>query len=178
MDKLSGDFSLSHIYTRLNHPYEFDNASWRQWVEGNVDPLLIQQAKALFKKYEANVTLRLQHNDMSPWQIFEQGDTWMIIDGEKASLHSPRFNDVAQSYVRMRNTAHDAALAKEFLRAFVVGMGVDYSDFYPQFIPVLTMRAIGSLADSAIDTQHNDYGVEARALVDACLSGDPKALIT
>lgn len=177
LDKLSGDFSLSHIYTKLNHPYELDNASWRNWVGGSVDPLLIQQAKKVFKQYEWNVTLRLQHNDMSPWQIFEQGETWIIIDGEKASLHSPRFNDVAQSYVRMHNTVHDSDLAKEFLSKFVAGIGTEYNDFYQRFIPVITMRAVGSLADATIDNQHNDYVMEARALVDLCLSGDPNALI-
>ena len=177
LDTLSGDYSLSHIYTKLNHPYEFDTYSWRKWVEGNVDPLLVKQAKKLFKKYESNVTLRLQHNDMSPWQIFEQGDTWIIFDGEKANLQSPRFNDAAQSYVRMHNSAHDAALAKDFLNTFIVGIGMEYTEFYPQFIPVLTMRAIESLADSIIDSQHYNYATEANALVSACLSGDPGVLI-
>lgn len=178
LDKLSGDYSLSHIYTKLTYPYELDNYSWRQWVEGSVDPTVIAQAKKLFKQYEWNVTLRLQHNDMSPWQIFEQGDTWIIIDGEKANLQSPRFSDVAQSYVRMHNTAHDATLAKEFLNMFVTGINMDYSEFYQQFIPVLTMRAIGSLADTTNDSVQYPYATEARALVATCLSGVPNALIS
>lgn len=177
LDKASGDFSLSHIYTKLNHPYEFDNASWRQWVGGNVAPELLEQAKKVFKKYEWNVTLRLQHNDMSPWQIFEQGDTWTIFDGERADLQSPRFNDVVQSYVRMHNTAHDAALAKEFLALFVAGIGMTYEDFYPQVIPVFTMRAIGSLADATANPERYPYVEEAQALVDACLSEDSNLLI-
>lgn len=177
LDKLSSDFSLSHVYTKLNHPFELDNASWRKWVEGAVDPLLIDNAKKVFKKYEWNVTLRLQHNDMSPWQIFEQGDTWIIIDGEKADIQSPRFNDVAQSYVRMHNTTRDPALAKDFLRQFMSGIAMDQTEFYQQFIPVLTMRAVGSLADAHSDLEHIDYTAEARLLVGRCLADDIAQLL-
>lgn len=177
LDKLCGDFSLSHIYTKLHHPYELDDASWREWVGGSVDPEIVAQAKKVFTKYEWNVSLRLQHNDMSPWQIFEQGEAWIIFDGERANLQSPRFNDVAGSYVRMHNTVHDPALASEFLNKFITGIEITPEDFYPQFIPVLTMRAVGSLADATSDPGRYDYRNEAEILVQKCLSGKLDVLL-
>lgn len=177
LDTLSGSLSLSHIYTKLNHPYDLNSNLWQKWVVGTVAPEIIKQARKIFKDYERHVSVRMQHNDMSPWQIFDKGDTWVIIDGEMASLNSPRFQDVSQSYARMWTDARDESLAREFLSKVIAGTGMGQDDFLQQFYPVITMHSVGFLADSLLYPALTNYATEAQALVDLCLGGDPKELL-
>ncbi len=172
LDKAAGDFSLPRTYTYLSNKFEPAGNSWKEWVVGHVDQKIIDEAKSLFAEYERNVTLRLQHNDMSPWQIFDIDGQWVIFDGEKAGVEIARFNDIAQSYVRMHNTAHDERMAKDFLEIIIAGIGMSRKEFYAAFIPVLTLRSVGSLADSDIDGSTANYQTEAMALVEKCLSRD------
>ena len=176
LDRAAGDYSLPQVYTSLSHR-EITGASWKQWVSGRVDEETIAQAQQLFKEHEKRVTLRLQHGDMSPWQIFDVDGTWVIIDGEKAGIDLPRFNDVAQSYFRLHNIAKRPDLAKRFLNQFVSGLMMTKEEFYDQFIPVMVIRAVGSLADADINREHEPFHEEARALVDACLSRDLNRLL-
>lgn len=171
LDRAAGDYSLPQVYTSLSHR-EIAGSSWKRWVSGHVDEATITAAQQLFREHEKKVSLRLQHGDMSPWQIFDVDGKWVIIDGEKAGVDWPRFSDVAQSYVRLHNIAKRPDLAKRFLGQFLTDIVMTKEEFYDQFIPVLVIRAVGSLADADIDREHEPFQAEARTLVDACLSRD------
>lgn len=171
LDRAAGDYSLPKVYTTLSHR-DIAGAAWKQWVDNHVDEPTIAAAQQLFREHEKQVTLRLQHGDMSPWQIFDIGGIWVIFDGEKAGIDWPRFNDVAQSYVRLHNIARRPDLAKRFLAQFVDVLGMDRGEFYSQFIPVLVIQAVGYLADADVDKEHEAFHAEAHTLVDVCLSRD------
>lgn len=175
LDQAAGDYSLPRVYTSLSHR-EIIGASWKQWVKGHVEEETVATAQQLFREHERQVTLRLQHGDMSPWQIFDVAGKWVIIDGEKSGSDLPRFYDVAQSYVRLHNIAKSPDSARMFLQTVVEAIDLEREEFYRQFIPVLVIQAVGSLADADIDREHEPFGDEARALVEACLARDSSRL--
>ena len=102
--------------------------------------------------------------------MFEQGPNWIIYDGEKAGDHLPRFNDLAYGYGRLFTRLQDSETAAVMLKVFIDDSGIDRDVFFKQFLPVMTFRATGMLADAYTDRKHDDYVVQANDLLEMCFN--------
>ncbi|NCU40463.1 hypothetical protein EOL73_01765 [Candidatus Saccharibacteria bacterium] len=167
LDRAAGNYSLPQVYTKLAHR-DTPETTWKQWSTDRVDEQTISDSRQLFREYEYRVTLRLQHGDLWPWEIFNVDDRWVIIDGEKAGIDLPRFYDVAQSYVRLFTIANNQDMARDFLRMVIDGLEMSRDDFYSQFIPVVLIRAISQLSNA---NSGDDESLKASSnlLVNTCL---------
>lgn len=174
LDKAAGSYSLPQVYTKLSHR-DTPETTWKKWSTNLVDEETIASSRQLFREYEFHVSQRLQHGDLWPWEIFNKGDRWIIIDGERAGIDLPRFYDIAQSCVRLYTVARSQDMARDFLRQVVDGMFIPRDDFYAQFIPVILVNAINQLSE-ANDSEDESLKQSSRSLVDVCLSRDPEQL--
>lgn len=145
-------------------------AVWRRWFGDyleNAQPLL-GRAFTVYNESKEALTFRVQHGDLTPWQIFEQGNEWIIYDGEKAGDHLPRYNDLSYGYGRLFTRLKDPTTAAELLEKFLEYSGINHEDFFEQFLPIMTLRATGMLADAYSDRTHDDYYEEAVSLMNLC----------
>jgi len=143
---------------------------WRRWFGENIDDAqpVLRKALTVINESRDSLTFRIQHGDLTPWQMFEVGDEWIIYDGEKAGDHLPRYNDLAYGYGRLFTRLKDRATAAKLLEKFLEHSGVDPEEFFEQFIAIMTLRATGMLADAYSDREKYDYYDDAVALMDLC----------
>lgn len=144
---------------------------WQRWFGDHYDDaqVTLQSARTIIDEYRGFLTFRVQHGDLTPWQIFELNDEWIIYDGEKAGDHLPRYNDLAYGYGRLYTKLKDPAAAAELLAVFLNHSSIDHDEFFKQFLPVMTFRATGMLADAYSDRSHDDYYEYAVKLINLCL---------
>lgn len=144
---------------------------WQQWLGSNASK--VKYLPAAHKYVDATKwTLKkmMQHGDLSPWQIFDDGGEWIIYDGERCGTDLFRFYDLAYGYTRLYCNLHSPDGAKELLREFLkVHTSESRDEFVRQFLPVLTHRTIGVIADAYNDQSTNDYVHEATHLFELCL---------
>lgn len=142
---------------------------WHRWLGEQYDKVTrLPEAKLLVDTQLPSLTLRVQHGDLTPWQMFRDGDEWIIYDGEKAGNHLPRFNDVAYGYGRLFTRLQDKTAAAQLLEGFLRHSGVEKDVFRREFLPIMTFRAVGMVSDAYHDTDH-DYIKDANELLDCCL---------
>lgn len=145
---------------------------WRRWFGNAYDGIDgLSQARQIIETYRPTMTTRVQHGDLTPWQIFVDGDEWIIYDGEKAGNHLPRYNDLAYGYGRLFTRLKDPDTAALLLRKFLDYSDVDHSVFFEDFLPIMTFRAVGMMADSRSDLDI-DYKQEAAELLRLCYGGE------
>lgn len=174
LDKAAGDYSLPQVYTKLAHR-DTPETTWKRWSSDGVDEQTIEKAREVFRLYQHHVTLRLQHGDLWPWEIFAINDRWIVVDGERAGIDLPRFYDVARSYTKLYAETDNPEMAKEFLRAVAGGLGLPQQDFYKQLLPVLLVQAITRLSEASSRGDDNAKSF-ASSLVEICLSQQPERL--
>ena len=145
-------------------------AVWYHWFGDHLEEAqpILQQALAIYNKGRNSLTYRVQHGDLTPWQMFEQDGEWIIYDGEKAGDHLPRYNDLAYGYGRLFTRLKDPTTAAELLEKFLECSGVNHEDFFEQFLPIMTLRSTGMLADAYSDRPRDDYYQEAASLMNLC----------
>jgi hypothetical protein len=146
---------------------------WRRWFGERYESnrTVLSKAHGLIVSNEDNITYRLQHGDLTPWQMFEQGEDWIIFDGEKAGDHLPRFNDLAYAYGRLFTRLKDSETASKMLEKFIEYSGIDRDTFFKDFLPVMAFRATGMLADAYNDNEREDYVEQANGLLELCFKG-------
>jgi len=154
------------LAVNLNDP----EVIWRRWFGDYLDDAqpILQQALSIYNDSKGALTLRVQHGDLTPWQIFELGDEWIIYDGEKAGNHLPRYNDLAYGYGRLFTRLKDRLTAADLLEKFLEYSGVNQEEFFKQFLPIMTLRATGMLSDAYKDRTHGNYYEDAVALTGLC----------
>lgn len=145
---------------------------WQRWFGERYGEVLPRLERAREIIVNANLEYCVQHGDLTPWQIFEDGDEWVIFDGEKAGNHLPRYNDLAYAYGRLYTRLKDAKTATELLEKFISYCGVNREAFFRQFLPIMTFRATGMLADAHNDKTRENYVKQADELLDVCLKGE------
>lgn len=151
---------------------------WHRWLGEHYDKVAnLPAAYELVQKQMPNTTMRTQHGDLTPWQMFANGKEWIIYDGEKAGDHLPRYNDLAYGYGRLFTRLQDREAASELLKKFLTYAPTNSAKFHEEFLPVMTFRAVGMLADAYHDSGH-DYVDDALALLDICLSGRRDAFVS
>lgn len=148
--------------------------TWNRWFGENYESSLpiLEKAHAIIVNDEAPLTYCVQHGDLTPWQMFEQGGEWIIYDGEKAGNHLPRYNDLAYGYGRLFTRLKDSETAAQLLEKFIAYSNVERDEFFRQFLPVMTFRATGMLADAYNDRERENYIEQANDLLALCFMGE------
>lgn len=144
--------------------------TWQRWFRERYEDTLPILTKAHQLIADADINYRVQHGDLTPWQMFEQGQDWIIFDGEKAGDHLPRFSDLAYGYGRLFTRLRDRETAAKMLEKFIAYHGINQDVFFRQFLPVVTFRATGMLADAYNDREHDDYLEQANDLLTLCFN--------
>lgn len=152
---------------------------WEKWfgyrLESNA--ALLDKARRMIIEGETTMSCGVQHGDLTPWQMFEQDEEWIIYDGEKAGIHLPRFNDLAYGYGRLFTRLRDEETAAILLKKFLENIDMDRDQFFKQFLPVMTFRATGMLADAYNDIDRANYVEEANQLIELCFKEDLSAFL-
>lgn len=145
---------------------------WRRWFLKRYETNLpvLTKAHELIAGKMTDISYCVQHGDLTPWQMFEQGEDWIIFDGEKAGEHLPRFNDLAYGYGRLFTRLKDGETAAKMLEKFIMYNNIDRDSFFKQFLPVMTFRAVGMLADAYNDDKREDYVKQANDLLVLCFN--------
>ncbi|MFZ1458587.1 MAG: hypothetical protein WAT17_01790 [Candidatus Saccharimonadales bacterium] len=144
---------------------------WLEWLGDNADKVkYLPAARKYVDLTKWTLKHMMQHGDLSPWQVFVQGEDWIVYDGERCGTDLFRFYDLAYGFTRLYATLHAPDAAAELLRQFLaVHTSESRDDFIRQFMPVLTHRTIGVIADAYHDQATNDYLHEATELLNLCL---------
>ncbi|MEO5690779.1 MAG: hypothetical protein ABIQ64_01185 [Candidatus Saccharimonadales bacterium] len=154
--------------SRSDHPYKI----WEHWMGENIDryPRMLE-AKKNIESVHFILTKCLQHGDLTPWQIFDTKQGWIVFDGEKCGTDLFRFTDLAYGYVRLSVTYGSPAGACELLRLFIEKQDLTDEIVKKELLPVFLHRAVGGLSDAYRD---NDEAAITRGeeLLDACLDKD------
>jgi aminoglycoside phosphotransferase (APT) family kinase protein len=157
--------------------------SWDTWskeplAEGLITPAELTAARALLADHQAYLTPQLQHGDFVPWHFLaDTAGTLWLIDAEHASLHKPRFYDLAYMYSRIFTRFHDSYHASQLLTLFMQKRQLTPEVLYPALLPIITSRAIGMLFDALNDLHEIDYRRDAQELLARCLSRNPARLL-
>lgn len=146
-------------------------ATWDKWLGMNKDRFLrLAEVRQLVENNQPYMVTRMQHGDLTPWQIFDDGQTWIIYDGEQSGIDLYRYNDLAYGYGRLWTLLRSPDAAADLLRAFLEVSQTPCDEFFKQFLPVVTARAVGMLADAYNDALNNDYVEYANSLLNTCLN--------
>jgi hypothetical protein len=147
-------------------------ATWKAWLGDNIARVrLLPAATNIIDAYNPVASTRMQHGDLTPWQMFDDAGTWIVFDGEKSGTDLYRYNDLAYGYGRLFTMLRSRQTAAQLLGHFLDISGVDHQQFWAQFLPVMTSRAIGMLSDAYNDEPTDDYVADAERLLDLCVNG-------
>lgn len=179
LDSAAGQWSAPiHIDRRSRSEHYYD--IWQEWLGANLPRVhRLAEAKALVDSRANELSTRFQHGDLTPWQIFDDNGTWIIIDGEKSGKDLFRYNDLAYGYGRLYTLLRSPGTASLLLRKFIDVSGVKSEEFFREFMPVMTGRAVGMLAD-AYNDEFKDAGSYvdlATKLLDDCIDGNTDGLL-
>lgn len=124
------------------------DAVFELWLGEHINKVpRLEEAKEYVKASIPHLTFCVQHGDLTPWQMFEKDDQWIIFDGEKAGDHLPRFNDLAYAYGRLTTRFRDRTTANKLLTLFLDKSSVDEHVFEAELMPIMTFRSVGMVAD-------------------------------
>lgn len=138
----------------------------------------VAAAKARITAGTSSLRPRLQHGDFVPWHVFRtEPGSFVLVDGEHASVLKPRFYDLAYLYARLWTRVHAPEVARSIVREFLRVSGIGQAEFVPPFLTILTQRAVGMHIDALNDHPANDYVAEAQELLGHCIDQDASALI-
>jgi Phosphotransferase enzyme family len=120
----------------------------------------------LFRATE-NAALGVAHGDCAPWNLLRSGDSWVLVDWERATASAPPFHDVfhfiVQSHVLIRRPNADAILAGLGGRGWIGAVTRAYADA----AGVPAVEAIDHLLHylRPMQTNHGaDFGPDVHAL--------------
>lgn len=161
-------------YDRLEH-YE---DSWDRWLSGVRDEFhYFTEAKTFVDRNFKFIEKRFQHGDLTPFQIFADGENWILYDGESCGFDLPRYYDLAYSYGRLSGNYHSRKAAATMLRLYIERSGVPMKDFEKSFMPVMAIKTVGLVADAYRNRASEDYTEDAERLLLDTLSGKLENLI-
>lgn len=121
------------------------------WLESTEQTSLVLKAIDFVAEYTPGSRRTFQHGDLTPWQIFDTGKQWVIIDGERAGDDLPRFNDVAYSYGRLALRCNNPSAAERLLELFIHQRGLSDEEVNNDLRYALVFRLLGMVGDAAKD---------------------------
>jgi len=121
---------------------------WHQEVEEHRLQEILEAVKNLKDTYEPGVN----HGDFVPWHMIQDGEKFILIDGEHASTQSPRYYDVCYFYHRLYTSAQNPELAKSYLNKIRSQLHEGEKNKFDLSIkPILAARIIGGFWDAKTD---------------------------
>ena len=150
---------------------------WQRWLGNNIQRVpQLETARKFVAEKMPDTTCIMQHGDLQPWQIFADGQEWVIYDGERSGTDLLQFNDVAYGYGRLWTKFHSSEVAKDLLKRFIQYSKIDDLEFMEHFQPVMVARSVGMLADAFHDCDDNDYIDDTKMLLELSLNNPEKLL--
>ncbi len=166
--------NLPKVPSRSEHVYEI----WQEWLGDNIERYpRLQEARKRLETTHFKLTKCLQHGDLTPWQIFDTPQGWVVYDGEACGTDLFRFTDLAYGYMRLHNNLGSPSAAQELLRTFIAGHSMSEQQIMKEFLPVLVHVAVGGVADAYRDQPSQDYVEAAEQLLDHALDKNTTALL-
>lgn len=139
------------------------------WLRNVGDEAIVTKAREYVTAKAHTMTKRMQHGDLTPWQIFDRSGTWTVIDGERSGVDLPRFNDLAYGYGRLAIRCNEPESAEELLHGFIEQRQLPPTVVEDQIKPVLVLRLLGMLGDAANDKQPKKYSTALR-VIEYCIN--------
>jgi hypothetical protein len=94
----------------------------------------------------------VNHGDFVPWHMIQEEDKFILIDGEHARIHSPRYYDVCYFYHRLYTSGRDPKTAKRYLAQIRKQLPAEERKRFDVSIkPILATRIIGGFWDAKTD---------------------------
>lgn len=141
------------------------------WVGQNASRLEgLDQAVKLLESKREDFVFTMQHGDLTPWQIFEQGDEWIVIDGENSGVDCLRFNDVSYAMGRLSTILRSPETAKKLLHLFLSERHLSQAEIDEQLLPALLISSLWMFGDACNDQAEIDYLSEARQYFSRCMA--------
>ncbi len=161
---------------QLNGIQNIDDA-WSRWLGPYAKEVpQLEESKQYIKSAIPHLSLCVQHGDLTPWQMFADGEKWIIFDGEKAGDHLPRFNDLCYAYGRLYTRFHEHDAARTLLRLCIEKTNIKTTDFASQLLPVMLFRTVGMIGDAVHDKNKQALN-DALDLYRRCLTQTLSALL-
>lgn len=118
----------------------------------DIDDMLVKDARAaIARANEAPLESGLQHNDFVPWHVFRTDSGPIIFDAEHANNRSPRYYDVAKTFVKV--AALYRSQGSRIIELFRQRQGVDHQYFFDSIHRSLLIHVINYLHDTLNDSQ-------------------------
>lgn len=140
------------------------------WLRGVVLPEPLQAARKQIEAAADKFDYRMQHGDLTPWQILVDGDEWVVIDGERSGDDLPRFNDVAYSFGRLAIRSGNEPAAWRMLAEFAASQ-VTTPDEKWQLQQVIALRLLGMYGDAIKESDEVEQQV-TEALLEEIMKRD------
>ncbi len=135
---------------RAEHYFE-KTKSWFDTL-ANGDQESLAPLLEIVRRESLGIPLGLNHCDFVPWHMLEDGDRFILIDGEHATSRAPRFYDIAYFFHRVATKASDQPRAINYLHEVYCRLGPqDRQKFKRVMHALLASRIIGGFFDA-----HND----------------------
>ncbi len=176
LDEASEGWLPVNVQDDMSRATNFYDA-WTRWLGDNKSRVTrLAEARQLVEDALPRLERRMQHGDLTPWQIFEQGDNWVIYDGEKCGTDLLRYNDLAYSYGRLATNLRSIETSRSLLAQYLSQSGLSHDEFMQNFQPAALIRSVGMLSDAYRNALlGDDYIDEAEELMRICLDS-PEAL--
>lgn len=126
--------------------------SWYEEVKEHRLQKIFDEVKNLRSTFEPSVN----HGDFVPWHMIQEDEKFILIDGEHASVQSPKYYDVCYFYHRLYTSAQNPELAKTYLDKFRSQLSEENKNKFDLSIrPILATRIIGGFWDAKTDGQED-----------------------
>ena len=126
------------------------------------------RTKKLVQQHIPQVEFRMQHGDLTPWQIMVVDDKWVVFDGERSGDDLPRFNDVAYSFGRLALRCNDEQAAWKLLGIFTRLRSLNRHEHRELYV-VIFFRLLGMLGDSVRRDKNLDEQARIEKLLATCM---------
>lgn len=124
--------------------------SWHEEVKEHGLQDVFDQVKNLKDKFQPSVN----HGDFLPWHMIEEGEKFILIDGEHGSKESPKYYDVCYFYHILYTSGQNPELAKTYLGKFRGELPKEEKSVFEGLMkPILAARIIGGFWDAKNATQ-------------------------
>lgn len=132
---------------RVNFFKLFSDQDWKLLQELKEFDLndVLEREKELRFTYEPGIN----HGGFTPWHIIENGNAFVLIDGEHASCKLPKYFDIVYFYHRVYTGAGAPEIAKNYMNKIRNGLNSKERDKFDQAInPLIANRIIGGFWDA------------------------------
>lgn len=149
---LPRDFIENSIIEKWDHYFE-KIKGWYDVANNSTFEPLLKNAKKLKTTYHRG----LSHADFVPWHMIENGDSFVLLDAEHATVLWPRYYDAAYFYHRIYTSADSPEMAKKYLNTIKELLPEERrKTFDEEFIPMLATRIIGGFFELKISKEKFD----------------------